>query len=114
MIVQNSQESDMYAIFKDGGRQQKAEVGKYMYVDLRKIEPGKELVLDEVLAVCDDDNIKIGQPLVEGAKVVAEVLCKQRGPKLVIRWFRRRKNSRKKTGHRQTYIKIRVKEIIAG
>ena len=105
----------MYAIFKDGGRQFRAEVGKEMYVDVRDIEPGTDLVLDNVLLIADDsENVTVGQPTIAGAKIVAEVLCKAKGPKLVIRWFRRRKNSRKKTGHRQTYIKIRVKEIVAG
>ncbi|MBQ2682272.1 MAG: 50S ribosomal protein L21 [Thermoguttaceae bacterium] len=103
----------MYAIFRDGGHQYKAEVGKEMYVDVRDIEPGVDLVFDEVLALSDGEgNVTIGQPMVAGAKVVAEVMCKAKGPKLVIRWFRRRKNSRKKTGHRQTYIKIKIKEIV--
>ncbi len=103
-----------YAIFADGGRQYKAEINKYLYVDVRDIEPGTDLVLDKVLALRDGDDFKVGQPLVEGAKVVAEVMCKAKGPKLVIRWFKRRKNSRKKTGHRQTYIKIKVKDIVVG
>jgi len=104
----------MYAVFRDGGHQYKAEVGKEMYVDVRDIEPGTDLVFDEVLVISDDDNVTVGQPLVAGAKVVADVMCKAKGPKLVIRWFRRRKDSRKKTGHRQTYIKIKVKEIVVG
>ncbi len=103
----------MYAILSDGGHQYKAEVGKDLYVDIRDIEPGTDLILDKILAVSDGENIKIGQPFVEGAKVVAEVMCKAKGPKLVIRWFRRRKTYRKKTGHRQTYIKIKVKEIVS-
>lgn len=102
----------MYAIFRDGGHQYKAEVGKEMYVDVRDMEPGTDLVFDEVLAVSDGEGkVTLGQPTIAGAKVVAEVMCKAKGPKLVIRWFRRRKNSRKKTGHRQTYIKIKIKEI---
>ncbi len=103
----------MYAIFRDGGHQYKAEVGKEMYVDVRDIEPGVDLVFDEVQALRDGEgNVTLGQPVVAGAKVIAEVMCKAKGPKLVIRWFRRRKNSRKKTGHRQTYIKIKIKEIV--
>lgn len=102
----------MYAIFSDGGHQYKAEVGKELYVDVRDIEPGTDLVLDKILAASDGENIKIGQPYLEGAKVVAEVMCKAKGPKLVVRWFRRRKTYRKKNGHRQTYIKIKVKEIV--
>lgn len=105
----------MYAIFQDGGRQFRASVGSMIYVDVREIEPGTDLVFDSVLLIGDDaNNVTVGQPTVGGAKVVTEVLCKEKGPKLVIRWFRRRKNSRKKTGHRQTYIKVKVKEIISG
>lgn len=104
----------MYAIFKDGGHQYKAELDKEIYVDIREVEPGTDIVFDQVLAISDEGDVKIGQPLVAGAKVVAEVLCKVKGPKLVIRWFYRRKDSHKKTGHRQKYIKVKVKEIVAG
>lgn len=105
----------MYAIFKDGGHQYKAEVGSELYVNLRDVQPGDEIVFDQVLFVSADDGaVKIGQPVVAGAKVVAEAVCKFAGPKLVIRWFYRRKDSHKKTGHRQKYIKVKVKEIVAG
>ena len=104
----------MYAIFKDGSHQYKAEVDKELYVNLRDVQPGEDIVFDQVLLVSGEDGVKVGQPTVDGAKVVAEVLCKFAGPKLVIRWFYRRKDSRKKTGHRQKYIKIKVKEIVAG
>ena len=103
----------MYAIFKDGSHQYKAEVDKELYVNLREVQPGEEVVFDQVLLVSGEGGVKVGQPTVAGAKVVAEVLCKFSGPKLVIRWFYRRKDSRKKTGHRQKYIKVKVKEIIA-
>ena len=106
----------MYTIFKDGGHQYQTEVERDLYVDVRDIEPGTDLILDNVLLISDSENdvLKVGQPNIEGAKIVAEVMCKAKGPKLVIRWFRRRKNSKKKTGHRQTYIKIKIKEIVAG
>lgn len=104
----------MYAIFKDGGHQYKAEIDKELYVNLRDVEPGNEVVFDQVLLVSSDDAVKVGQPTVAGAKVVAEVVTKIAGPKLVIRWFYRRKDSHKKTGHRQKYIKVKVKDIISG
>lgn len=104
----------MYAIFKDGGHQYKAEVGKKMYLELRDVEPGTPIELTEVLAISKDGEVKVGQPTVPGAKVIAEAMTKEKGPKLVIRWFRRRKNSRKKNGHRQTYIKVEIKEIVEG
>ncbi|MBQ6826536.1 MAG: bL21 family ribosomal protein [Thermoguttaceae bacterium] len=54
------------------------------------------------------------RPTVPGAKIIAEATTKEKGPKLVIRWFRRRKNSRKKNDRRQTYIKVEIKEIVEG
>ena len=104
----------MYAIFKDGGHQYKAEVDTELYVNLRDVQPNEEIVFDQVHLVSGEDGVKVGQPTVPGAKVVAEVLCKFAGPKLVVRWFYRRKDSRKKIGHRQKYIKVKVKEIVAG
>jgi len=104
----------MYAIFKDGGHQYKAEVGRKMYLELRDLEDGATLELDEVLLISKEDGVVVGQPTIPGAKIVAEVMTKVKGPKVVIRWFRRRKNSRKKNGHRQTYIQVEVKEIVEG
>ncbi len=101
----------MYAIFKDGGHQYKAEVGRKMYVELRDVAEGDEIVFDEVLLVAKDDEVVVGQPTVSGAKVVATVIGEAKGPKLVVRWFRRRKNSRRKNGHRQQYTFVEIKEI---
>ena len=102
----------MYAIVKDGGRQYKCEVGRKMFLELRDVEDGATLELDQVLLISKEEGVVVGQPTIEGAKVVCEVMRKAKGPKLVIRWFRRRKNSRKKNGHRQTYIQVEVKEIV--
>ncbi len=104
----------MYAIFKDGGHQYKAEVGKRIFLEYRDVEPGTAIELTDVLAICSEDGIVIGQPTIAGAKIVAEAQTKEKGPKLVIRWFRRRKNSRKKVGHRQKYLKVEIKEIVKG
>lgn len=104
----------MYAIFKDGGHQHKAEVGRKMLVELREVEEGATLEFDEVLLVSDESGVTVGQPTVSGAKVVATVLGVAKGPKVVIRWFRRRKNSRRKNGHRQKYTLIEVAEIVKG
>ena len=88
----------MYAIVKDGGHQYKCEVGRKMYLELRDVEDGAKIELTDVLLLVKGEEGKeetiIGQPTVEGAKVVCEVMTKRKGPKVVIRWFRRRKNSR--------------------
>ena len=101
----------MYAIFKDGGHQYKAEVGRKMYVELRDVKEGDSVVFDEVLLFVDDESVVVGQPTIEGAKVEAKVLGEVKGPKVIIRWFRRRKNSRRKNGHRQRYTLVQIEKI---
>lgn len=103
----------MYAIIKDGGRQLKVEVDRKIMINYRgELDPGTVIEFPEVLAVSGDESVRIGQPTVDGVKVVAEVIDVSKGPKLVIAKFRRRKNSKRKTGHRQVYTLVRVKEIV--
>ncbi len=104
----------MYAIIADGGRQYKVQEGQELDVDYRDVAKGEELTFDSVLAVSGDDGLKLGKPNVEGAKVTAEVLGPCKGEKLYIQKLRRRKNSRRRTGHRQLYLKVRVSGITAG
>jgi len=104
----------MYAIIKDGSRQVKAEIDRRLRVDYREgLQIGDSLEFNEVLTISKEDDIKIGQPTIAEAKVVAEVIVPEfKGPKLVIAKFRRRKNSKRKTGHRQVYTLVQVKEIV--
>ena len=104
----------MYAIIKDGGRQVKAEVDRRLRVDYRDgLQPGDSIEFTEVLSISSENDVKIGKPTVAGAKVVAEVVEPEfKGPKLIIAKMRRRKNSRRKTGHRQIYTLVQVKEIV--
>ena len=104
----------MYAIIEDGGRQFKVEEGQELDVDYRELSSGQQLKFDRVLAVRDDDDVKIGQPTVPSATVTAEVLGVEQGPKLIIQKFRRRKTYRRKTGHRQLYTRVRIDKIEAG
>ena len=102
----------MHAIFRDGGRQYRVAEGETLLVDLRDSEPGSSIEFDEVL--CIEPNgagMKIGQPLLEGARVVGEVVGEYKGPKLIFHMFRRTKNSRTRRGHRQRYTQIRVSKI---
>ncbi|MDR0870492.1 MAG: 50S ribosomal protein L21 [Planctomycetaceae bacterium] len=103
----------MYAIIKDGARQYKVETGRKILIDYRgEQEPGAAVEFSDVLAIGGEEGIRIGQPLVAGAKVVAEVLREQKGPKLIIGKLRRRKNSKRKTGHRQIHTLVEIKEIV--
>ena len=101
----------MYAIISDSGRQFKVEKGQEFDVDFRDVQAGDKISFDTVLAVSGEGGLKLGKPTVSGASVTAEVLGPKMGEKLVIRKFRRRKNSRRKTGHRQIYTTVRVEEI---
>ena len=104
----------MYAIIKDGSRQVKAEIDRRLRVDFRDgIQQGDSVEFTDVLAISQENDVKIGSPTIAGAKVVAEVIDPEvRGPKLVVAKFRRRKNSRRKTGHRQVYTLVKITEIV--
>lgn len=103
----------MYAIIADSGRQFKVEQGQIIRVDFRDVPAGESIIFDRVLAVSGSDGVKLGQPVVEGASVKAEVLGEQKGEKLVVQKLRRRKTLRRKTGHRQTYTRVMIQEIVA-
>ena len=103
----------VYAIIEDGGRQYKVSSGDKLYVDLRVIPEGQDTIeFTQVLAVGEGVKARIGQPLVEGAKVVAKVVGELKGDKLRTYKFRRRKNYRRKIGHRQQYLEVTVSDIV--
>jgi large subunit ribosomal protein L21 len=101
----------MYAIFEDGSRQYRAEEGALVVIDYRDVKPGDTIELNKVLLYKDGDSAKIGQPLVGGAKVVAEVVDLPK-KKTVIQKFKRRKNYRRLKGHTQPYVRVRIKSIV--
>ena len=102
----------MYAIIVDGGRQFKVEEGQELEIDFRgDLAAGAEVLFDRVLAIGGGDGAKLGQPTVAGAAVKAEVISASQGPKHVVQKFRRRKNSRRKTGHRQIFTKVKINKI---
>lgn len=102
----------MYAIISDGGRQYRVEEGQILDIDYRQqVSTGDQIQFDRVLAVSDDDQVKIGSPGLDGVAVSAQVLGVRLGPKLIIQKFRRRKTYRRKTGHRQIYTRVRIERI---
>jgi len=102
----------MYVIFTDGSRQYRAEEGALIVIDYRDVQPGETLELTQVLLVSNGDTTTIGQPIVAGAKVVAEVVDLPR-VKTMTQKFRRRKASKRLKGHTQSHVRIRVKQIVA-
>ncbi|MHB1034107.1 MAG: 50S ribosomal protein L21 [Pirellulales bacterium] len=101
----------MYAIIVDGGRQYKVEEGQELEIDYRELSSGDEVKFDRVLASSDGQTTKIGTPALEGASVTAKVVGIAQGPKLVVQKLRRRKNFRRKTGHRQMYTRVKIDKI---
>ena len=105
---------NVYAIIEDGGRQYKVAPGDKIYVDIRDLPEGQETIeFDRVLAVGEGAEARIGQPLIEGAKVVARLDGQVKGEKLYIMKFRRRKNYRRTTGHRQKHLQVTISDIVA-
>ncbi len=103
----------MYAIINDGAHQYRVQEGQVFEVQRKDLDEGtKTIEFDRVLFVGDHpDGPKIGQPVVENAKVTATVLGEIKGDKLIIQQFRRRKNSAVKRGHRQKFLQVRVDSI---
>jgi large subunit ribosomal protein L21 len=102
----------VYAVVKSGGRQYRAGVGDTILVERLSVEVGQQLELDEVLLLAGDEQVKIGQPNVNGAKVLATVVTQEKGPKIRIFKYHPRKRYRRRAGHRQHYTRLRVDEIV--
>jgi len=103
----------MYAIVATGGKQYRVKEGEKLRVEKLSIEAGESVELDKVLLIGEGDDVKIGAPYLDGAKVTATVTENGRGDKVKIVKFRRRKHSRKQMGHRQSYTEIEITGISA-
>jgi large subunit ribosomal protein L21 len=101
----------MFAVFKTGGKQYRVATEDVLKVDKIKGEPGEIVEFGEVLVV-GGDSVKLGAPVVAGATVAAQVLEQGRGGKIIAFKKRRRKNSRRKIGHRQEFTLLRITEIL--
>ncbi len=104
----------MYAIIENGAHQYRVEPGTRLDLQLQDVaEDATSLTLDRVLLVSDGGDVKVGAPYVEGAKVTASIDSELKGDKITVVKFRRRKNYRRKQGHRQGYLRVRVESIDA-
>ena len=103
----------MYAVIKTGGKQYRVSAGEKLRIERIPAEVGQEIVLDQVLLVGEGEAVKMGAPLVAGAKVKARVLAQGRGDKVKIFKLHRRKHYRKTQGHRQNYTEIEILGIAA-
>jgi large subunit ribosomal protein L21 len=102
----------MYAVIKTGGKQYRVAANDVLEIEKLDGEAGGTLEFTDVLMVGEGESVKVGTPLVAGAKVTAELVAQTRGPKLIAFKKRRRKNSRRKKGHRQDLTRVRITDII--
>ena len=101
----------MYAIIKTGGKQYKVSEGDLVRVEKLNYEVGETVDFEEVLLVSNDGDIKVGSPVVEGAKVSATVEDQNKAKKIVVFKFKPKKQYRKKHGHRQPYTLVKIDSI---
>ncbi|CAI8203505.1 MAG: 50S ribosomal protein L21 [Marinobacterium sp. xm-d-530] len=101
----------MFAVIVSGGKQYRVQEGQTLKVEKLAVEAGSSVDFDRVLLVSNGDDVKVGAPVVEGAKVSAEVVSHGRGDKVKIIKFRRRKHHMKRQGHRQWFTEVKITGI---
>jgi len=104
----------MYAVIRTGGKQYRVKSGEQLRVELLPADVGAAVSFDQVLMVGEGEQVRVGAPLVAGAKVQATVLAHGRGDKVKIFKLRRRKHYAKTQGHRQSYTEVRIDDIVGG
>jgi large subunit ribosomal protein L21 len=101
----------MYAVIVSGGKQHRVKEGETLKLEKLEVETGSNIEFDRVLLIANGDDIKVGAPVVDGAKVTAEVVSHGRHDKIQIIKFRRRKHSMKRQGHRQWFTEVKITGI---
>ena len=101
----------MYAVIKTGWKQYRVSEGELLKVEKIEGNKGDTVLFDNVLMVSRDGDIKVGTPVVEGAKVTGEIVTEMKSPKITVFKMKRRKGYRRKTGHRQKLTVLKIKEI---
>ena len=101
----------MYAIIETGGKQYKVKKDDRLEIEKLPVKTGKSLSIDKVLMVVDGDNVNIGRPYLKDAKVLVEVKRETKGKKVITFKYRRRKSSKVRIGHRQSFSSVVVKDI---
>jgi len=104
----------MYAIFESGGKQYKVATGDTLDIEKMDVSAGDTVELTDVLLIADGEQVKVGTPTIENASVVAHVVEHVKGKKIYVFKSKKRKGYRRKTGHRQKYIRLYIDEIKPG
>ena len=102
----------MYAIIESGGKQYRVEPGAVISLERIPGDVGSQLELNRVLLFSDGTTVKVGQPVLSGAKVISEIVAQTRGEKIDVFKFKKRKKYRRKTGHRQELTNVRIAQIV--
>ncbi len=101
----------MYAVVEQGGKQYRVAEGDTIRREKTEGSPGDEILLEKVLLVQEQDDLRVGKPFLDGVRIRAEILTQRRAKKIVVFKFKRRKGYKRKAGHRQYYTGIRIKAI---
>ena len=103
----------MYAIVKTGGKQYKVAEGDTIFVEKLEADEGETVVFDQVLTVVNDGSVKVGRPMVDGAKVTGKVMAHGKSKKILVFKYKAKSNYRKRQGHRQPFTKVVIEKIEA-
>lgn len=102
----------MYAVIETGGKQYRVQEGDVVFVEKLDVAEGEVINFDKVLIHSTEDNVNVGKPYVEGAKVEATVLEQGKAKKIIVFKYKAKKNERKKKGHRQPFTKVKIEKIV--
>ena len=101
----------MYAVIETGGKQYRVQPGDTVVVEKLPGNAGDAIEFDHVLLLSDDENVAVGRPVVEGAKVTGQIVEQGRDDKVIVYKFKRRKNYRRKYGHRQSFTAVKIDQV---
>ena len=102
----------MYAVIETGGKQYRVQPGDTVVVERLPGDSGDAVEFGQVLLLSDDANVAVGRPIIEGARVTGEIVEQGRDKKLVFYKFKRRKNYRRRWGHRQAYTAVKITDVV--
>lgn len=102
----------MYAVIETGGKQYRVQPGETVVVETLPGESGDAVEFGRVLLISDDESVAVGRPVIEGARVTGQIVEQGLGEKLTVYKFKRRKNYRKRNGHRQPYTAVKIENVV--
>lgn len=102
----------MYAVIETGGKQYRVQEGDTIFIEKVNYSEGEKVDFDKILFVSKDDDVVVGKPYIEGAKVEGTVLEQGKGKKIIVFRYKAKKDYKKKQGHRQPYTKVKIEKIL--